>query len=238
VGELAAGMAHEIRNPLASLSGSIQLLAEELVLRETGRELMDIINREVSRLNSIITDFLRFASPRPLRIKEIDLLEMLEETAKLLQQSGDGGCRVEIAAEEGENHRAEVDPTLMKQVFWNFSRNAIEAMEEGGTLTMAIEEAPVEHEGGGVIGHLKISFTDSGVGIPEEEIERVFTPFHSTKEHGTGLGLAIVFKIVEAHRGRIEVESRVGAGTTFSVHLPVRRGVSSLAPLSSIPDLS
>lgn len=238
VGELAAGMAHEIRNPLASLSGSIQLLAEELVLQDTSRELMDIVKGEVSRLNAIITDFLRFASPRPLRLKETDLLEMLGETAKLLQQSGDGGCRVEIAAEEGEDHRAEVDPTLMKQVFWNFSRNAIEAMEEGGTLTMAIEEAPVEHEGGVVIGHLKISFTDNGVGIPEEEIERVFTPFHSTKEHGTGLGLAIVFKIVEAHRGRIEVESRVGTGTTFSVHLPVRQGVSSLAPLSTTPDHS
>jgi two-component system, sporulation sensor kinase E len=95
----------------------------------------------------------------------------------------------------------------------------------------------VEHEGG-AIGQLKISFTDNGVGIPEEEIERVFTPFHSTKEHGTGLGLAIVFKIIEAHRGRIEVESRVGTGTTFSVHLPVRQGVSSLAPLSTRPDPS
>jgi len=232
VGELAAGMAHEIRNPLASLSGSIQLLTEELVLAETSRELMDIVNREVSRLNGLITDFLRFASPRPLQLRISDLREMLEETATLLQQAGDAGCRVEVVAREGD-YRAEVDPTLMKQVFWNFSRNAIEAMTGGGTLTLEIESLPVEYEGGEVVDHLRISFRDTGVGIPHDEVEKLFTPFYSTKEQGTGLGLAIVFKIVEAHHGRIEVQSRPGQGTAFSVQLPVRQGVSTLAPISA-----
>lgn len=233
VGELAAGMAHEIRNPLASLSGSIQLLTEELVLQDTSRELMDIVNQEVSRLNSIITDFLRFASPRPLQLKTVDLREMLRTTATLLQRSGDGNCRVEVLEGGESDCRAEVDPTLMKQVFWNFSRNAIEAMTGGGTLTLAIERIPVEQLAGDVFDYLKISFSDTGVGIPEEEIEKVFTPFHSTKEHGTGLGLAIVFKAVEAHHGRIEVESAVGSGTTFAVYLPLKQGVATLAPLTT-----
>jgi two-component system sensor histidine kinase PilS (NtrC family) len=232
VGELAAGMAHEIRNPLASLSGSIQLLSEELVLEDTNRELMEIINREVSRLNALITDFLHFASPRPLQLKVVDLVEALQETVTLLEQSSGPEYRFTLIEPGGGSCLAQVDPMLMKQVFWNFSRNAIEAMPEGGDLTMTIERVPVEAEEEDVADNLSISFADTGVGIAPHEVEKVFTPFHSTKEHGTGLGLAIVFKIVEAHRGRIEVESHVGRGTTFRIRFPVRQGVTSLAPLS------
>ncbi len=232
VGELAAGMAHEIRNPLASMSGSIQLLAEGLVLDETGRELMGIINCEVSRLNSIITDFLRFASPRPLELKVVDILGILRETATLLRRSSPASCEIMVEAVDGEECLVEADPKLMKQVFWNFSRNAIEAMPKGGRLTLAAARVAREVEEGKVVDHLQITFSDSGVGIPPEEIEKVFTPFHSTKEQGTGLGLAIVSKIVEAHRGRIDVQSRVGKGTTFSVTLPIRQAVTTLAPLS------
>jgi signal transduction histidine kinase len=126
----------------------------------------------------------------------------------------------------------EADPKLMKQVFWNFSRNAIEAMPDGGRLTLAAARVAMEIDGGEVVDHLRITFSDSGIGIPPEEIEKVFTPFHSTKEHGTGLGLAITSKIVEAHRGTIDVQSRVGEGTTFSVTIPIRQAVTTLAPLS------
>ena len=122
---------------------------------------------------------------------------------------------------------------LMKKVFWNFSRNAIEAMPDGGDLTITIEKLAVESEGGDITDNLSIAFADTGSGIAPHEVEDVFTPFHSTKEHGTGLGLAIVNKIVEAHRGRIAVQSQVGGGTTFTVHLPVRQAVSTLAPLST-----
>jgi two-component system sensor histidine kinase PilS (NtrC family) len=232
VGELAAGMAHEIRNPLASMSGSIQLLSEGLVLDETGRELMEIVNCEVSRLNSIITDFLRFASPRPLELKVVNLLATLRETATLLRRSSSPSCEIKVEAADGAECLVEADPKLMKQVFWNFSRNAIEAMPKGGRLTLAAARVPMQIEEGEVVDHLQITFTDTGVGIPPDEVAKVFTPFHSTKEQGTGLGLAIVSKIVEAHRGRIDVQSRVGKGTTFTVILPVRQAVTTLAPLS------
>jgi two-component system sensor histidine kinase PilS (NtrC family) len=231
VGELAAGMAHEIRNPLASMSGSIQLLSEGLVLDETGRELMEIINCEVSRLNSIITDFLRFASPRPLELKVVNILGILRETATLLRRSSPASCEIVVESGDSEECLVEADPKLMKQVFWNFSRNAIEAMPNGGRLTLAAARVAREVEEGKVVDHLQITFSDNGVGISPEEIEKVFTPFHSTKEQGTGLGLAIVSKIVEAHRGKIDVQSRVGKGTIFSVTLPVRQAVTTLAPL-------
>jgi two-component system sensor histidine kinase PilS (NtrC family) len=228
VGELAAGMAHEIRNPLASLSGSIQLLSEDLTLEDTNRELMEIVNREVSRLNSLITDFLHFASPRPLQLKVIDLLAALQETVTLLQQSSGPEREVRVSAPEGD-YRAEVDPMLMKQVFWNLARNAVEAMPEGGELVVAAERFPVQGEGGVIVDNLEISFADTGAGIPSHEVDRVFTPFYSTKEQGTGLGLSIVFKIVEAHGGRVEVESRSSGGTVFRVRVPARQGAASLA---------
>jgi len=228
VGELAAGMAHEIRNPLASLSGSIQLLSEDLTLEDTNRELMEIVNREVSRLNSLITDFLHFASPRPLQLKVIDLLAALQETVTLLQQSSGPEREVRVSAPEGD-YRAEVDPMLMKQVFWNLARNAVEAMPEGGELVVAVERFPVQGEGGVIVDNLEISFADTGAGIPSHEVDRVFTPFYSTKEQGTGLGLSIVFKIVEAHGGRVEVESRSSGGTVFRVRVPARQGAASLA---------
>jgi signal transduction histidine kinase len=133
---------------------------------------------------------------------------------------------------DGEECLVEADPKLMKQVFWNFSRNAIEAMPEGGRLTLAAVRVPRKVKEGEVVDHVQISFSDDGVGIPPGEIAKVFTPFHSTKEQGTGLGLAIVSKIIEAHRGKIDVRSRVGEGTTFSVVLPIRQAVTTLAPLS------
>jgi two-component system sensor histidine kinase PilS (NtrC family) len=227
VGELAAGMAHEIRNPLASLSGSIQLLSEELTLDSTSRELMEIINREVSRLNALITDFLHYASPRPLQVKEVDLLALLRETVTLLQQSSGPEWIMTISAPEG-NCLAEVDQVMMKQVFWNLARNAVEAMPEGGELAMTIKRFPVEGEEGIITDHLEISFADTGMGISPHEMDRVFTPFHSTKEQGTGLGLAIVFKIVEAHGGRIEVDCSREKGTVFRIRVPSRQGVISL----------
>lgn len=220
VGELAAGMAHEIRNPLASLSGSIQLLREELQLDETGRELMEIVTREVGRLNALITDFLTFASPRPLQLRETDLRELLRETVILLRQSRGATCRIELLPPEGGAFRAEVDPQLLRQVFWNLSLNAVEAMPAGGTLAITLE---------GGVGEVRLAFADTGAGMPPEQMAKIFTPFFSTKEGGTGLGLAIVFKIVEAHGGRVEVTSRPGFGTTFRLALPLRRAAAVFA---------
>lgn len=224
VGELAAGMAHEIRNPLASLSGSIQLLREEIRLDEASLELMEIVTNEMGRLNALITDFLKFATPRPLQTRRTDLYEMLRETVTLLRQSRGADCRIEILPQEGGEFPAEVDPQLMRQVFWNLALNAVEAMPAGGTLTVNCAESE---------GEVNVEFTDNGCGIPPEQMPKIFTPFFSTKESGTGLGLAIVFKVIEAHGGRVEVESLPGRGTTFRLFIPQHRGASVLAPVAA-----
>jgi len=214
IGELAAGMAHEIRNPLASLSGSITMLKEELQLEGLGRELMDIVTGEISRLDALITDFLGFASPRELLVCRTDLGTLARETATLLRRSHQAPWRVEVVEKDDLPAVAEVDPDLVRQVFWNLSRNAIEAMSAGGLLEIVVTATPET---------VTVAFVDCGAGIPAAAMPRIFTPFFSTKERGTGLGLAIVFKIVEAHHGRVDVESAPGSGTTVQVVFPVRQ---------------
>ncbi len=214
IGELAAGMAHEIRNPLASLSGSIKMLSEELQLEGMGRELMAIVTSEVSRLDALISDFLGFASPREPLVCPTDLGALVRETATLLRQSHHGPSRIEVIEKGDLPAMAEVDPNLVRQVFWNLSRNAIEAMPAGGLLEIVVTAAA---------DTVNIAFADCGIGIPAAALAKIFTPFFSTKERGTGLGLAIVFKIVEAHHGRVDVESTPGRGTTVQVVFPVRQ---------------
>jgi two-component system sensor histidine kinase PilS (NtrC family) len=215
VGELAAGVAHEIRNPLASMSGSIQLLAEELRLEGEGRELMDIVKREIGRLNAIITDFLQYANPRPPQLRATPVLDLVHETVAMLRQARGGDWRIAVEPGVAGELRAVADPQLIRQVFWNLSLNAVEAMPRGGDLAIAVERRG---------GEVTVAFADTGVGIPPAELQRIFTPFHSTKEGGTGLGLAVVFRIVEAHGGRVEVESEPGRGTTVRVALPAAAG--------------
>jgi two-component system sensor histidine kinase PilS (NtrC family) len=220
IGELAAGMAHEIRNPLASLSGSISMLSEELRFEGTSRELMDIVTGEVSRLDALITDFLGYASPREPVLRPVDLGALAQETATLLRQSRQGAWRIEVVERGGRAALAEVDQQLVRQVFWNLSLNAIEAMPAGGRLEIGVEAAA---------GAVTVAFADTGSGIPAAAMAKIFTPFYSTKESGTGLGLAIVFKIVEAHQGRVDVETAPGRGTTVRVSFPVKPAVASTA---------
>jgi two-component system sensor histidine kinase PilS (NtrC family) len=222
VGELAAGMAHEIRNPLASLSGSIQLLSEGLRLEGDERELMTIVTREVGRLNALITDFLLYASPRPPQLRAVELPDLVGETVTLLRQARGDAWRIAVEREGEGPVRVEVDPQLMRQVFWNLSLNALEAMPAGGDLVIRLSRVPAG---------VAVTFADTGTGIPAAEMPKIFTPFHSTKEGGTGLGLAVVFRIVEAHGGQIEVESRPGRGTVVRVLLPaVHAAAPALAP--------
>jgi PAS domain S-box-containing protein len=216
VGELAAGMAHEIRNPLASLSGSIAMLREALTIEGTERELMDIVTGEVGRLEALVSDFLGYASPRDIAPRETDLLGILQETATLLQARA-GDCRITVTARAAPP-RADVDPQLVRQVFLNLGLNAVEAMPQGGALQIVVSGDGPE---------IAVEFSDTGVGIPREALGKIFTPFFSTKERGTGLGLALVYKIVEAHRGRIDVESEPGRGTTFRVAFPVRQAAQA-----------
>jgi two-component system sensor histidine kinase PilS (NtrC family) len=228
VGVLAAGMAHEIRNPLASLSGSIQMLKTELTLDDHQQHLMEITLRDSERLNALITDFLLFAQPPQAHKIFYPIGRILEETIELFIHSPSfhDGIRIFRPSDQGEI-RALVDPDQMKQVFWNLFINAAQSMSNGGEIQVQLGK-------GNVLGvtnvslssqlrgkeWVKISITDSGKGIALEEKEKIFEPFFTTKENGTGLGLSIVHKIIESHKGLIKVQSELGRGSTFTIFLP------------------
>ncbi len=229
VGLLAAGMAHEIRNPLASLSGSIQMLKSELQLDSSQRHLMEITLRESERLNALITDFLLFAQPPQTHRIPVAIEKLLEETIEMYTHSPyyQEGIRL-IRPNLHQPVEALIDPNQMKQVFWNLLLNASQAITNGGEIRIKIEKeedflrlcfSEKKQERGKE--WVRISFSDSGKGIDPKEKEKIFEPFYTTKEGGTGLGLSIVHKIIENHHGLITVESQLGKGSTFTVLLPV-----------------
>ena len=215
IGKLAAGIAHEIRNPLASISGCVQLLTQGGVDGETQQRLMGIVLRETDHLNSWITDFLEFARPRRLEVADFDLLRMLDETLEVFRHDHTMAKSTVELHNEGTRGMVEGDAVRIKQVFWNLLKNAAQAMPEGGKVDVRVERAVV-----GGVPFVLTSVTDDGVGIPPDEIEKIFEPFYTTKERGTGLGLATCFRIVQDHHGYLQVESRRGSGTTFRVYLP------------------
>jgi two-component system sensor histidine kinase PilS (NtrC family) len=227
VGEMAAGVAHEIRNPLASISGSIQLLQGDMPADEQTNRLMGIVISETERLNRIITDFLLFATPRPPKWEAVDVRRLLEETVTLAAKHPEvtPGHRFDIA---GSDRPVPVqgDPQMLRQAFWNLTINAVQAMPDGGALEIRVGrgEAPVGTEGKGE--YVAIEFADSGLGVARENMDKLFAPFFSTKERGTGLGLSIVYKIVEQHQGVAEIEARPGGGTLVRILLPA--GANSL----------
>ncbi len=212
VGELAAGMAHEIRNPLASMSGSIQILKEELeTTSEEHRRLMDIVLRETDRLNELITDFLLFARPGQPRREPVDLAAVIDETAALLGSGRDHQVAVETRLDRPLVVPG--DPRELRQVFWNLLVNAVQAMPGGGRVELRGRHAEP--------GWVEVTVRDSGEGIAAKDLPRIFDPFFTTKPTGSGLGLAIVYRIVQSHGGTITVASRPGAGATFTLRFPV-----------------
>ena len=214
VGQLAAGLAHEVRNPLAAISGSIQLMKEEGPAGSP--HLLDIVLRETDRLKLVTGQFLDFAKPRQTSEKQCDLVALLEETVLLLEKSCDGTNAVTFSfQDEAEPVMVAADPDQMKQVLWNLGLNAIQAMPGGGRLTFAIRR----HVSDNGAGWAAVELTDTGRGIPPRELDRIFDPFYTTRPGGTGLGLAIVQKIIDNLGGRIEVVSREGDGATFTVYL-------------------
>lgn len=223
IGELAAGMAHEIRNPLASLSGSMQILRQELSLKEDHARLMEIALREMDRLNTTITEFLIYAKPIPLQKRPMNINDLLLDTIELLKNSDNfKNSNISIQTEFKEAMLfLPVDPHQMSQVFWNLSLNAIQSMSAGGVLTVSSRGTWIKRlEGITKMGGAEIIFRDSGEGINEEIIDKIFLPFYTTKEGGSGLGLAIVHRIIEEHNGRIYVKSELGKGTQFTLYIP------------------
>ena len=212
VGRLAAAIAHEIRNPLTSIAGSVSMLSEVPNLSDEHRQLLEIVTRESDRLNSIITDFLAYSRGKQYKFAKVDLLLLLEDTLTLLQHrlvAQSAGIRVErrYAVKEA---LVLADGDKIKQVFWNFCENAVRAMKDGGTLTVSLDTAGEEWQ---------INFADTGPGMNPQLIEKVFEPFQSNFEGGTGLGLAIVYQIVQAHEGKVWARSKLGQGSVFVLRL-------------------
>ena len=240
VGKFSAGLAHEIRNPLASLSGSIQVLKETLVTDEDQQRLMNIVLKETERVNDIVSDFLSYAQPRKSNPTVIDLTQLLEDIITLMKNSNEYDPSINIKLVAPPDHiiiQSEEDQ--IKQMIWNLCINGIQAMDKLGNLTMTIKNVEgYEHKNfktnrRGVV----IIVEDQGRGIPPEEQETIFDPFFTTREEGVGLGLPTVKQIVERFAGYIGVESEPGRGTCFDVFLPQERSLlSSRDPNSAADD--
>jgi two-component system sensor histidine kinase PilS (NtrC family) len=212
VGQLAATMAHEIRNPLASISGSIELLRSG-ARDDEDRKLMEIVLREVERLNRLITELLDFARPRQAHQTRIDLRVPVRDALAVFGNERRDQIEVEVAMESPV--WVDADATQVQQLVWNLLKNASEAMPAGGRIRVALR---AEARGDARLAVLRVA--DQGKGVPPDQRERIFEPFFSTKAHGTGLGLAMVARIAHDHGGTVEAIDGGGEGATFEVRLP------------------
>lgn len=233
VAEISAGMAHEIRNPLASISGSIEILKESLSLSNSETRLMNIVVRESDRLNGLITDFLDFAKPRPPEFAINNINALISDTVVLIQNSPNFPQTITVETHfQSPSLEVMLDPNQFLQLAWNLSRNAIDAMPHGGTLqietkTMISSVRTADDEEIADAEYAIILFRDNGVGMSPDMIERIFDPFTTYKRKGVGIGLAIVYRIVENHRGRIRVSSALGEGTVFEMEIPLRQELNT-----------
>jgi len=211
IGQIAAGVAHEIRNPLASISGSIELLRQSPQASDDDKTLMNIVNREIKRLNDLITDLLDYASPRPKEAVDFDLGVLVRETLQVARGE-QAFADVEMSSHTDEPLSLHADPSKLRQVVWNLLRNAADAAGAGGKH--------VRVEVRGFLDVATITVEDDGPGIAKEKLQRIFDPFFTTKKQGTGLGLATCHAVVSEHGGRIDVDSDLGKGTKMVVTLP------------------
>lgn len=218
VGELAAGIAHEIRNPMTALKGFIQLLQGEM--KEERSMYFNVILSELNRIDSIINEFLILAKPQVVKYSRVDLTKIMKETVELLTAQA-------VMYNVQFNTFYDVflpiiycEPNQLKKVFVNIIKNAIEVMQRGGKITIRLEKSNDDT--------IHISIQDQGIGIPVEKIKKLGEPFYTTKERGTGLGLMVSYKIIEEHKGTIKVESQEGVGTTFHIFLPINNEKSRL----------
>jgi two-component system sensor histidine kinase PilS (NtrC family) len=217
IGEMAAGLAHEMRNPLASMSGSIQVLKKDLFLNVADEKLMNIIMRGKDQLESFIKDFLLLARPSSGIREHIHIKDIIEDVIESIQYAHDWNDDIRIVVSVSDNLSFYANKTEIREVVWNLALNAIQAMQEGGTLTVEthVTHNDSEHQ------FLEICIRDTGGGIDSPHMEKIFEPFYTTKERGTGLGLAIVNRIVASYNGRIKVEHSGEMGTIFTVMLPL-----------------
>jgi len=213
LGQLAAGIAHEIRNPLTSINILIHSLTKNFPSEDSHREDLNVIEEEIERINEILDRFLRFAKPAPPLLERTEVASIFEETLQLIRPRMEKQ-RVHVQKEFQDLPMILMDREQMKQVALNLLLNAVQAMPRGGTLMLRGRNSKDGQ-------WITISIQDSGVGIPNEDMNKLFDPFFSTKEGGIGLGLSIAHRIIDQHHGKIEVESDPGEGTLFTIWLPV-----------------
>lgn len=215
IGTMAAGIAHEIRNPLASIRGSVQLLNSELELNEDQRKLMEIVLTESTRLDQTIQNFLNYAKPKQIQTSMEDLKQIVEDMLNFIQKGPE--CKpdhtIEFSGTE-ESFLHEIDSNQIKQVIWNLSINALRAMPDGGKLHVTLQHDPQSN--------IILSFRDEGRGIEPERMESIFDPFQDSTTGGSGLGMAIVYRIVQDHHGQVLIDSQVSRGTTITIRLPAQ----------------
>jgi signal transduction histidine kinase len=217
IGQLAAGVAHEIRNPLTGLGISIDILGEEEGLSASGRALLGDMAREIDRLEALIRGLLDFARPQPVRPRPMRVAKALEWQGTFREQCRKKGVRFD--AELRGNPKLRGDPEKLKQLFLNLAINALEATEPGGEIRICCDQVRLKGT-----AWVRVMVEDTGPGMDPEVLAQVFNPFFTTKSEGTGLGLAIAHSIVEQHGGRIDARSEPGAGTRFIVDLPALEG--------------
>lgn len=216
LGELSAGMAHEIRNPLGSIKGTAEILREDFSPGDKKYEFLQIMLKEINRLDRILSEFLMFARPAMPELRDTDLNRLIKSVLELVDRQA-AGSGIDISFDARKPIAVKADEGLITQAFLNLTLNAVQAMPDGGRLTIENEMISSKDGKGSMC---RISFTDTGVGIPKENQKRLFNPFFTTKKEGTGLGLAITHRIIEAHGGTISLESREGNGSVFTVTLP------------------
>lgn len=213
LGEMSAGIAHELRNPMGAIAGFSKLLSKKLGNGDERKPIADAIEKEIDGMNRVINELLNFTKPTDLNLSKVELKPLIEDSLSSIQLNS-----VKYNLISGKIPDIDADDVLLKQVFINLFQNAIDAMPEGGELKIVLNIKPQTET---QRQEAEIEISDTGTGIPEDKLKKIFHPFFTTKKNGTGLGLSLVQKIILYHGGKVEVESKKGKGTTFRIGLPV-----------------